>query len=756
MITDDNIVDAIFEESDDIFRELLPIPSNHILPSYEQQTAINHLLDGYNVVVDSVSGSGKSTTILSATQQMPASRILQITFNAMLRHEVSEKATQRELANLEVHTFHSLAVKYYCKNAHLDIVLRKIIRENITPRRTIPTFHFVFLDEAQDMTMLYFMFIVKFLKDMGKPFQLCVLGDYKQGIYQFKGSDIRFLTKAPLIWEPFTQLSGREFRECSLNMSYRITIPMANFVNDVMLGEKRLNACKPGENVQYKRFSDWQIQRIINGTILRLLKTGGSPGDFFILTASVKRSHVRKIENMLVEHGIPCFVAMNEAEQMDEKMVSGKVFFSSFHSVKGRERKHVFILGFNQSYFTYYASELPTDVCPNTLYVGCTRAMENLYLFETCGYEDMRPLEFLQKNHFEMMDAPYITFNGNPQLYFPEDTPSSYTDQYHDVSPTTLIRFVSETVMEEISPILERIFILDVASTPEMELDLPVITTTTRGLYEDVSDLNGITIPIMYYDHLFIKYNGQSTNLPGSNMLISHIKSALEETKPGNFTFLKNQTSNISEIFSTPGNSEYYPEHKEGKYLYLTNLYVATKEKLYYKLKQIESVDYTWLTPELVEQCIARLDETIGIECSTDTFPLIEYYLINHSMEEETERARKVLAPFFIGYVKQFRFSAIVDALTPTTLWEFKCTSTLTTEHQLQVVVYAWLLRIVFPDISRVVRLFNIRTGEIQRLDATFDELTTIMVALLKGKYDKPEEKTDELFLDECREYLKQ
>jgi hypothetical protein len=752
-ITDEQIADAIFDADDTIFRELTHIvdTSTSQKPSYEQQTVIHHLMDGYNVVVDSVSGSGKSTTILSAAEQMPDSRILQLTYNAMLRHEVVEKANKRLLKNIEVHTFHSLAVKYYRKDAHQDIVLRKIIRENTPPAKTIPKFHFVFLDESQDMTLLYFMFIVKFLRDMGGIIQLCVLGDFKQGIYQFKGADIRFLTKAVDIWSPYPLLLTREFRECSLNTSYRITDPMARFVNEVMLGETRLKACKSGTNVHYIRYPIWDIPKIINGQIFTLLRAGSSPGDIFILTASIKKATIRKIENVLVENGIPCFVAMNEAEQMDDKMVAGKVVFSSFHSVKGRERKHAFVLGFDHSYFMHYASELPTDICPNTLYVGCTRATENLYVFEKNGHSTDRPLSFLHKTHFDMVDSSYIQFRGNPQKYFQTDLDEPMRQLYTDVSPTSLIRFISEPVMEEITPILESIFITIMEPYPELELDIPVFQLTSKGFYEDVSDLNGIAIPNMYFDHLYNKTCDTTDTLttvapltPGANILLTQIRTGLEETRPGEYTFLKKLISELPTTVSTPE-----------EYLYLANVYVATREKLYYKLKQIETHDYGWLTPEIIQMCFDRIDEYIGVECShTDDFPLIEYSIIDHSMEQETERAREVLAPYFVGYNKQFRFSAVVDCLSKTTLWELKCTSVLSTEHQIQVAIYAWLWHIVSPDSPREIKLVNIRTGEIQRLEATFEQLTTIMVSLLKGKYEKPEEKPDDVFLAECREYL--
>ena len=61
---DSEIFDALFRYTDiDNDVEPEPCSKEQLRPSYEQQTVINHLLDGDNVVVDSVSGSGKSTTI---------------------------------------------------------------------------------------------------------------------------------------------------------------------------------------------------------------------------------------------------------------------------------------------------------------------------------------------------------------------------------------------------------------------------------------------------------------------------------------------------------------------------------------------------------------------------------------------------------------------------------------------------------------------------------------------------------------------
>lgn len=757
MYTDDDLLDAIFFEYNEPVWEK-PYPKT----SYEQQSAIHFMLDGDNVIVDSVSGSGKSTTILAAAEQMPDSRILQLTFNAALRKEIQEKVKTRGIRNIDVHTFHSLAVMYYHKDAHKDIIMRKILYDRIPPRKPIPKYDMVFLDEAQDMTMLYYMFIVKFLLDAGQPIQICILGDYKQGIYQFKGADIRFLTKAHIIWSAFPLLKTCIFRECCLSMSYRLTHPMANFVNRAMLGETRLLACRAGPKVKYIRNSRANLEKMVIFYVRSLLDAGASPSDIFVLAASVKKKSIRKMENVLVERNIPCYVPMFETETMDEKVMEGKLVFSTFHSVKGRERKHVFVMGFDHSYFPHYASDLPVDECPNTLYVAATRATDNLYLLEIDQFQTDRPLDFLRLNHFEMRDADYIDFRGTPQKYFDVSLDefarggSGKKEEYHDVSPTSLIRFVSDSVIETISPILDRIFVVESDADPESEIDLPVVVSTGNQYHEDVSDLNGIAIPSIYYDHIYKSTLINSTDTTpditsmniGSNILLEIIHTGIAESKDHEYGYLKKVIAELPSTISTPA-----------EYLYLANVFVAVKEKLYFKLKQIGS--YDWLSDSVVKQCLDRIESTVGSECFTGespptrVLPSVEEAIIDHSMDIEQNKIRELLTPHFpADSPKKFRFSARTDLITPQTIWELKCTSTLSMEHQLQLVVYSWIWQIIHPESPRSARLFNIRTGERLLLSGSFDDIHSIVVELLKGKYETPIPKTDEEFERECREYM--
>ena len=702
--------------------------------SKEQAVVLKNTKNGQNSIVDAVAGSGKSTTVLSIAAALTSHKIIQFTYNSMLRCEIKEKTAQLKIGNLDVHTYHSMAVKYYYTTAHTDTGIRHILATKMKPRIHIPKKDVIVIDEAQDMTPLYFQLIIKYTLDMNHPFQLIVLGDFMQGLYEFKGADTRFLTLAAKIWSLHPRLKSAVFNECRLKTSYRITDQMSTFINNVMLGETRLVSCREGPvKVHYFRNHQKNLENTVIYHINRLLFEGAQPSDFFILGASVKgpNSPIRKMENALVERGIPCHVPMFESETIDEKIIHKKVVFCTFHSVKGRQRKYVFVLGFDQGYMRFYGRNWPQDQCPSTLYVAATRATHGLYLLERTNYETDRPLEFLKKDQFEMRKMPAVEFKGTP--YFPLfKTPEIKIEeavQKHFVTPTDLIKFIPETVLEEITPVLNTMF--KIVQPKGMELDIPTVIETAGGFFEEVSDLNGLAIPAMYYDCL----STEGT----TNVLYEMILIVLDEFKENEHAFLKQLVSQLPTEYKTPSD-----------YLFLANVYTAFQEKLYFKLKQITRNDYTWLTEDMFKKCKTRLTKTIGPECETAQ-PLIEKTIIHQSQELEHESIDMFLSEYFVSTLK-FRFTARTDLITQTSMWEIKCVREITMDHQLQVVIYAWLLKM--KSVEKEVKIYNIRTGEIQRLDATKEELDYIVISLLQGKYQQTEKKTDEEFLEECRQII--
>jgi hypothetical protein len=128
---------------------------------------------------------------------------------------------------------------------------------------------------------------------------------------------------------------------------------------------------------------------------------------------------------------------------------------------------------------------------------------------------------------------------------------------------------------------------------------------------------------------------------------------------------------------------------------------------------------------------------------------------VHYSNEAHHDLIDKVLYPYFLNE-KKFRFSGRLDILSKTAIWELKCTSKITQEHQMQVVIYSWLWRTIYPESPRDTYIFNMRTGEKQRLEGNYEQLTNIVVSLLKNKYEEPEILDDEEFLIVCKNIMNQ
>ena len=749
------------------------------IPSEEQMNIINHIKSGnYNGEVDAVAGSGKTTTILSLATHIAEKSIIQITYNSELKREVSEKKDKYGLTNIAIFTYHSFAYKYYTEEANTDIGISKIIRTGMAPKRPLPQIDILVGDEIQDMNFLYYQFVQKVLTDSGNKshIRILILGDKYQGLYEFKGADTRFLTLGHKIW---SSTSPYPFKQMNLTTSYRVTRQIADFVNKVMLGPdessdgrslslvggssivlgsslgERIHAIKDGPKVSYIRRSNcFQVYKSIGARIVNMILSGyAKPSDIFVLAASVKQKYFKMIENMLVEHNIPCYVPMNDVNTIHSDVIKNKVIFSSFHQSKGRERKVVIIYGFDRTYFDYYNRGADMTVCPSTLYVAATRATEKLIVVEAAD-----PLPFLKYTHFLLRDSSFVDFEGEPVNFFEDDVVATAVAavQCHKTSPTELIRFLNENVVITIADLMEDYLFTSsntnvdaVAADPDDFLDSDLnsdsdlgttivsnenfITSSYFGndVCEEVSDLNGLVIPSLY----------QERN-SGKNSITEYVLAQIDKERP----FYKEKMREID--FSQPLTL--------ANHLLLTNIYKAMNENLYFKLAQI--VSYDWLSQDNVDAMFANMDARI----SEPGVLAYEVAIIKdkYKTAEQTDHKYRRIDEFIERNMgKEFgllRMNAIVDAISPDTIWEFKCVEALTTEHRLQLLIYAWIMRMILepdePQAQRQFKLLNIRTGEMQTLNHSSPLVDEIMVMILKAKYEKYVPKSDDEFVRDCLE----
>lgn len=723
-------------------------------PSKEQMEVINAIKDGYNVQVDAVAGSGKTTTVLSLAHYNPTKVIVQITYNSELKAEVREKklsySESMNLDKLEIHTYHSFATTYYSKEAKTDIGLEAVLEKNYEPKVHLPEIKILVIDEIQDMNELYYRFILKILKDTNNhlEIQILTLGDKGQGLYEFKGADTRYLTLSSQI---FNFSLHHPFKKLNLTTSYRITNEIAKFINDGMLGYTRLYAIKDGPQVIYMRHpSPYQVYKMIGFKILELLNLGLlKPDEIFILAPSVKceaMCHVKLLENMLVSNGIPCYVPLSETSTVNSETIKNKVIFTSFHQSKGRERKLVVVFGFDDNYFKFFEREKDPQVCPSTFYVGSTRATETLILVE-CS----KPLPFLHYDHQLMQSEDHITFEGIPINLNIEDPQSlqiprpSTPPNVHNTSPTSLIKFLDENVLIQIMKLVDKESLFSLVPNSNKGNNVVIPNSIKKQDYkgyqltEEVSELNGLVIPAIFEER-------KSNRL---SKIREKVTIRLATLKPNHIYSRLLQNMDMNQ-----------PNLHISDYLKVANVYNSMKEAIHFKVAQI--YNYDWLNDSQIDELLDNISLHISDEEAISLSYEDSIIEQNYQTEEETKCYYEKIDQFTrsIGLKSKIRFTAIVDAMNEHTIYEFKCAENLEPEpeHLLQVIIYAWLWHNVCETVDgpRFFKLINIRTGMMHQLNYKESTINRIMELLFVAKFAKREVKTDDEFIKRCNNIASQ
>jgi hypothetical protein len=528
-------------------------------PISAAQLKVVELLKEHNVIVDSVAGSGKTTCNLHIAKCNEDKRILLLTYNSKLKIETRERVEAQGIDNLEVHSYHSFCVKYFDPKCITDSPMRAMLDRHQIP---IPyEFDMLVLDEAQDITPMFYELIGTIYRHNHKPIPICIFGDKMQSIFEFNGADARYMEFAATMFA----FNDRPWVSCTLPTSFRITTPMATFLNESMLKHSRVSAVKPSnfkpDYIVCDMYGDTPYQ------ILNKYLSMYKPDDIFILAPSVisPKNPIRALENRVKRDlNVLVFVPSNDDEALDENVLRNKLVFSTFHQSKGLERKVVLLFGFDNSYFMHIKKDADPNVCPNELYVAVTRACERLSIFHS---ETQDYLPFLKTN-----------LNTTCRVWGPPPCPKpSFSNS--PISVTNFIRHLPFHIIEDCMRLLT------IVRTPSScKLDIPVLIQTSETTSESVAELNGLVIPTMFEItqtsfHQCTMYTSLMTNraqikLPP--LLHGKLKRILDQS-----------------TISTPD------------LLFLANCWNAYKDNVLFKVCQIEH--YNWITPDMITTGVQRI-----------------------------------------------------------------------------------------------------------------------------------------------------
>jgi len=610
-------------------------------------------------------------------------------------------------ANVSVYTYHGLCVRFYNRMSYDDTMIEKILLTDKKLSIEIPTFDILVIDETQDMTLLYYKLIRKFIRDYGKKITILLLGDNMQGIYEFKKSDKRFLTCGDKLWSDFGP-----FLHLSLRTSYRLTNEIGAFVNEIMMNNHHIITQKQGCKVEYIRMNIWDSQQVSKRILNLLVSKQYTPEDIFVLAPSIMSKKgvplpINALENNLVKMGIQCFTSMNDESVIHKDFSKGKVVFSTFHQAKGRERPIVIVYGFDANWFKYYGKYKDNLVCPNELYVAVTRASERLILIE--GTESL-PLPFLQHIHIDydtFRTKHYLDVSGSMYKATGITIIEEEEDDNKHTNPTELLKFIDPDSLPTIIQMKEVIFTKH--SDSIKSVDIPTKIKNNIGLSENVSDLNGLAIPMIW-----------ETRRKGISSIYQYVAkySMQVDIIEENFRLLPKEITEPSD------------------FLRLANIYQALISGYHFKLAQI--CDYSWLTKSMVDDCNSSMtkhfDDSVTFEINIG------------DIKKETEYGTILMR-------------GRIDALDKYAVYELKCVSELTIEHFLQLVLYAWLWKQKSLETgtsmyekygARRFFLINIRTEELHELNTNSTYIDDLFNILIQNKFKKENIMSDYEFLQRC------
>lgn len=644
-----------------------------LLPCSIEQRRIVDTLTHCNVIVDAVAGSGKTTTILHIAKAYPNESILLLTYNSKLRLETREKITQLGLNNLIAHTYHSFYRYAYvpvCKN---DEYLNDAIGRDVPPTR--PThWDIIILDEVQDMTPLLYSAVRKVMRDNEADdikVRYCILGDKHQNIYKYSGADARFITLADRC---FGDQTPHPWERLTLSTSYRVTLPMGRFINDVLLGEPRIKSTKKGGKPIYIKYNTFAFHmgNPLCVLLARYLKSRVfSPSEIFILAPSVrsatnKGSPLYRLENWIKREIPSCniYIPNSDDEVISDSVLDNKLVFSTFHQAKGMERKCVFVLGFDATYFKYFNRHANPFACTNELYVATTRASERLVL---CQSSDCAPLQFIN----EAAISTYCTIMGG------SDKQRVLEESASDFTVTRLTNHLAFEGIMELKNYYESVVMLPPSDTIVCE------NISDQGATaESVASINGTFIPLWYS-----YYRGE---FPFDTATMRHI-TTLEERLELRGRGVDTEPTGFDDDITAPpperitfsakdiAKKVHHPYGSENaitipEFMYLTALYMSTKDKYVFRVTQIKSFD--WMDEATVSAAIARMEE---LELKKPSFENTMVVPFQHKGREHA-------------------IAGITDCEDEDIIYEFKFTDDLDTVHELQLATYAWMWEEMFKS----------------------------------------------------------
>jgi len=255
---------------------------------------------------------------------------------------------------------------------------------------TIPKFDHILIDEYQDVNSTQIKLV-----DTLCPTNLFCVGDPRQSIYGWRGSDIRYILKF--------EEKYPESEIITLTKNYRSTEHIVKLINNSIksLGLPDIESEVNGEkDIQLLKFDsenqefEFVIQKILAATI--------PINEIFVLARTNRQ--VTDLSQLMKLRKIKHIV---KSDELRKTAIAGKdeVTLATIHAIKGMEAEMVFVLGCTTFHFPCKGSEHPV--------------IDMVKVEEYDKEEEERKLFYVAMSRAK--STLYLSYSGNSHTYFITD-----------------------------------------------------------------------------------------------------------------------------------------------------------------------------------------------------------------------------------------------------------------------------------------------------------------------------------------------
>ncbi len=282
---------------------------------------------------------------------------------------------------------------------------------------TIPEFEHILIDEFQDVNKIQ-IDLIKLLKYQN----IFAVGDPRQAIYGWRGSDIEYILNFPNEFENTTIIE--------LENNYRSSKNIVDLFNLSIksLGLVDLKAAKDESNNENKIYLIENENELLEKKIVfeSILKSENPRNEIFVLARTNKT--LDNFAKFFRQNKIP-YAIKTEEEYKDKEPGEKEIVLATVHSIKGMEAKEVYLVGCNNLSFpnkvqdNFVFALVKEDSTYNKeaeelrlFYVAISRAKEKLTITYTGNFSKFITKKMLDHIEFKTKNKSLFEFANKTEL----------------------------------------------------------------------------------------------------------------------------------------------------------------------------------------------------------------------------------------------------------------------------------------------------------------------------------------------------